>query len=139
MNTYTAARSRYIDDAVSTASPATLLLMMYDRLLRDLERAESALRAGQRDQANTQLTHAQRIVAELASTLDGSAWEGATRLLSLYTFLTTTLIEANVAGDPERVAACRGLVEPLHEAWRAAAAQVAESAPARALGELGVG
>lgn len=139
MNGYSAARSRYVESAVTTASPSTLLVMLYDRLLRDLERGEVALRGGQRDQAHAQLTHAQDIVTELANTLDVNAWDGGPSLMALYTYLTTSLVEANISGDADKVAACRELVAPLAEAWQEAARQVAETAPEHALGDLGVG
>ena len=74
---YANLRDRYVQDAVSTASPATLLIMLYDRLVLDLLRAEAALAEGKRDAANEQLTHAQDIVSELAATLDVNAWDGA--------------------------------------------------------------
>jgi|SRR5690606_26047872 len=146
---YAAVRSRYVDDAVTTASPARLLTMLYDRLVLDLTRAEQEQRAGDKAAAGTHLMHAQDIVGELASTLDVDAWDGAQQLMSVYTYLLTELVGANVAGDPDRTAACRELVEPLRDAWHQAAAQVAQSAtpleavPAagatRAFGELGVG
>lgn len=137
MLNYDTVRTRYLDDAVATAAPATLLLMMYERLVRDLERAESALRDGRRDLANSELIHAQDILTELSATLDRDVWDGADQLLGLYTFITTSLIEANVAGDVDKVVACRGLVEPLHDAWKQAAQQVAQAEPERALGDLG--
>ena len=135
---YASLRDRYVQDAVSTASPATLLIMLYDRLVLDLLRAEAALRESKRDAANEQLTHAQDIVTELANTLDVNAWEGARQLMSLYAFLGTSLVEANVQGDADKVVACRELVEPLQDAWQQAARQVAEAEPDRVLGELGV-
>ena len=138
MVTYSELRQRYVDDAVSTASPATLLVMLYDRLVLDLMRAEAALRSGKRDAANEQLTHAEDIVSELANTLDVDAWEGARQLMSVYTFLGTSLVEANIEGNPDKVALCRELIEPLQDAWQRAAKQVAESEPERADGELGV-
>ncbi|WNM24547.1 flagellar export chaperone FliS [Demequina capsici] len=138
MNGYTAARTRYVDNAVSTASPATLLVMLYDRLLRDLERGELAFREGMRSEGSAQLLHAQDIVTELASTLDVDAWDGGPQLMSLYNYLATSLVEANIAADPDKVAACKGIVEPLHAAWEQAARQAAEAAPDRAVGDLGV-
>ena len=116
-------RDRYVQDAVSTASPATLLIMLYDRLVLDLLRAEAALTEGQRDAAHQQLVHAQDIVSELAATLDVDAWDGARQLMSVYTFLATSLVEANVEGDVAKVVACRELVEPLQEAWQQAPAR----------------
>ena len=41
-------RARYIGDTVTTASPQRLLVMLYDRLALDLERAQAALAGGDR-------------------------------------------------------------------------------------------
>jgi flagellar protein FliS len=135
---YNALRQRYLQDAVSTASPATLLVMLYDRLVLDLLRAEGALREKDRQAANTQLQHAQDIISELANTLDMDVWDGARQLMSIYNFLLTTLVDANINGDADLVVSCRELIEPLQDAWQRAASQVAESEPERSLGELGV-
>jgi flagellar protein FliS len=116
-----ALRARYLADSVTTASPAQLLVMLYDRLVLDVVRAEDALRAGDRDAAAQQLMHAQDIVIELRTTLDTSTWTGASGLAQLYAFLLAELISANVQADADKVAACRGLIEPLRDAWREAA------------------
>ena len=114
--------SRYLGDSLSTASPAALLVMLYDRLLLDLQRAEQAQLAGDRETAHTNLLHAQAIVAELQASLDADAWEGGAGLMALYTWMLQELAAANVSGDAARTAACRtSTVEPLVEAWREAA------------------
>jgi len=123
-----ALRARYMGDAVSTASPQQLLVMLYDRLALDLERGQTALEAGDRQESNTQLQHAQEIVIELRSSLDVSAWDGGPRLAALYTWLLTELIAANVKSDVRRVADCRRIVEPLRDAWREAAGSLATQA-----------
>ena len=115
-------RDRYLQDSVNTASPAKLLLMLYDRLLLDLGQGEEAIRAGQPGEAHEKITHAQEIVMELRVSLDVDAWDGAPGLANLYGFLLTELIGANIAKDADRVATCRTLVEPLRDAWREAAA-----------------
>src|SRR5690349_18136039 len=115
-------RDRYLQDSINTASPGKLLLMLYDRLVLDLIQAEEALGGGDREQAHEKLTHAQEIVIELHSSLDLEAWSGAPGLASLYSYLLTELIGANVAKDAGRVASCRTLIEPLRDAWREAAA-----------------
>ncbi|MGC9669215.1 flagellar export chaperone FliS [Planosporangium sp. 12N6] len=125
-----ALRDRYLADAINTASPARLLVMLYDRLLLDLIRGEQALREGNRDEGSAQLLHAQEIVLELTTTLDTGAWSGAAALAQVYVFLLNELMAANVRADAERVAECRKLVEPLSDAWRQAAlAAATESAP----------
>jgi flagellar secretion chaperone FliS len=85
------------------------------------------LRAGDRTAAWQQLVHAQEIVLELRTSLNMDVWNGADRLAQIYTFLLTELIGANVNADAERVASCRGLVEPLRDAWRDAALAVASA------------
>ena len=115
-------RDRYLQDSINTASPAKLLLMLYDRLVLDLMKGEEALRGDDREQAHERITHAQEIVLELRTSLDVEAWSGAPALANLYGYLLTELIGANIARDTDRVAACRTLVEPLRDAWREAAA-----------------
>ncbi len=122
-------RARYMGDAVTTASPQRLLVMLYDRLALDLERAQAALAEGDRQEASGQLQHAQEIVLELRSSLQVDAWEGGPRLAALYTWLISELVQANVKADRNRVASCLQVVEPLRDAWRHAATSLA-AAPA---------
>ncbi|MFC6410936.1 flagellar export chaperone FliS [Planobispora longispora] len=70
-------RARYIADTVNTASPGQLLVMLYDRLVLDLTRAEEALGRGDREAAAQQLMHAQDIIIELRSSLKTDGWDGA--------------------------------------------------------------
>jgi flagellar secretion chaperone FliS len=121
-----ALRDRYLADSVNTASPGKLLVMLYDRLVLDLIQGEEAMRAGDRERSGERLTHAQEIILELRTTLDLDAWSGAPGLANLYGYLLTELIGANVGRDADRIATCRGLVEPLRDAWREAAALAAD-------------
>jgi flagellar secretion chaperone FliS len=114
-------RDRYLSDSINTASPAKLLIMLYDRLILDLAKGEEALRSGERELANDRITHAQEILLELRTSLDIEAWSGAPGLANLYGWLLTELIGANIARDADRVAACRALVEPIRDAWNEAA------------------
>lgn len=130
-----AQRARFLDEAVATASPVRLVTMLYDRLLLDLSRGADAQTAGDRATANVHLLHAQEIVLELAGSLRQDGWSGAAGLASLYTFVHSELVRANVSGDASRTVAVRGLLEPLAEAWRAAALEVSVlSAPVNQAG-----
>ncbi len=130
-----AARARFVDDSLATASPAVLLTRLYDRLVLDLARAEQAQRAGDRATASTQLLHAQDIVAELLSSLDADAWDGGPGLAAIYGFLLTELVDANVTSDADRTASCRSLVEPLRDAWHDAARLAAGASAVAAVGQ----
>ncbi|MCR2824517.1 flagellar export chaperone FliS [Microbacterium sp. zg.Y909] len=120
MNTALKAQQRYREEAILSASPERLVTMLYDRLLLDVARAETAQRAGDWETANDGLQHAQSIIAELSSSLSAT-WSGSAELQALYAYLTRTLIGANIGRDPERSRECRELIAPLHEAWHAAA------------------
>lgn len=124
-------RSRYVADAIATASPARLLTMLFDRLIVDLSRAEQALEAGDRGGAAPFVGHAQEIVGELIGMLDVRAWDGAEGLLSIYTFVLRELFEAGATGDVTRVISCRTLLEPLCLAWHAAADETGRAAAAQ--------
>ena len=120
-------RARYMGDTVTTASPQRLLVMLYDRLALDLERAQAAMASGDREVGSAQLQHAQEIVLELLSSLQVDVWEGGPRLAALYNWLIGEMMRANVKGDANRVRSCLQVVEPLRDAWRQAAASLASS------------
>ncbi len=123
-----AARARYMKDTVETLSPARLVTMLYDALVTDLQRAERAIDQHDNHEANRRLVNAQAIVIELRSALKPEGWSAGPRLAALYDYLIREIVAANVAKDARRVAACRGLVEPLRDAWHVAARKVATQA-----------
>jgi len=135
-----AVRNRYMADSVTTTSPARLVTMLYDAVVRDLDQAVSALAERDLETVSRRLVHAQDVIAELHASLDTSAWEGGPALASLYEFLGRELIAANVAKDGARMLACRQLVEPLRLAWHeAAGAGSAEAAAVASADVVGLG
>lgn len=120
-------RLRYLADAVSTATPAQRIVMLYDRMGLDIERAASA---GEPHLASPHIRHAQQIVAELMSSLDASTWSGADNLAALYGFVLTELIATNADPDPVRLRAVGAIVSDLRQSWFDAAQILAnEAAP----------
>ncbi|HYH51553.1 MAG TPA: flagellar export chaperone FliS [Acidimicrobiia bacterium] len=114
-------RNRYVGASVDTASPARLVTMLYDRLVRDLVTAEAALAGSDFEGANNALVHAQEIIWELAAGLDPTKWSGGPALAALYQFMLEELLNANVKKDAAKVSSVRELVEPLRDAWHQAA------------------
>jgi flagellar protein FliS len=117
----TTARDTYLGGMTSTASPARLLIMLYDRLVLDLQRAIELGDAGEFLGAGRQLMHAQEIVLELQGSLKIDAWDGAAQLSGIYSWLHSEMVRANVQRDVAATRACLALVEPLADAWREAA------------------
>jgi flagellar protein FliS len=114
-------RDTYLASSVATASPAQLLVMLFDRLALDLQRAANALETGSPGDAHAPLLHAQDIVLELLTTLRTDAWDGAAGLASLYDYLYRELVGANVRKDLDATRACLTIVEELRSTWREAA------------------
>jgi flagellar secretion chaperone FliS len=123
---YTAARARYASDNTDTASPARLLTMLYDRLVSDLASAEAAMERGDIAGTGERIGRAQEILLELAASLDIEAWPEGEPLRRLYFWIVSELWTARLRKQPEKVAECRQLIEPLRDAWRAAAIETSQ-------------
>ena len=115
------ARNAYVTSSVQTASPSRLLVMLFERLARDVEQAAVAQESGDFATASTNLLHAQEIVLELMSSLRHDVWDGADRLASIYGWLHSELVRANTTRDAAITRDCQRLVDPLVETWREAA------------------
>lgn len=103
---------------VDTASPAKLIVMLYDGAVRFLRQGQDAMQRGDREKQNYYLVRAQRIVSELASSLDMEAGgEIAMNLMALYQFMLEKLILANLEDDAQAVQKVREMLESLREAW----------------------
>ena len=140
MSTLTSAsakRAAYNRDAVLSASPSRLLTMLYDRLMLDLARAETAQQVADWSVAAENLIHAQAIITELNLSLNTDKWDGANGLKSLYSYVMTTLIDANISRDVNRTRECIALLEPVRQAWHEAAAQMPVPAATAGTGTLG--
>lgn len=129
------ARARYLADAVATATPAKRIVLLYDRLWLDIQRAQAALdsTASADPTGRDHLQHAQQIVAELLGSLDTAAWSGAADLASLYGFLLSELIGEGLESRPGRLATASRIVADLRASWQQAEEQLSDGAagPAR--------
>lgn len=113
---------------VDTASPAKLVVMLYDGAIRFLKQGQAAMQRGDREEQNHCLIRAQRIIAELASSLDMEAGgEIATNLMALYQFMHEQLVIANLQDDVNMVQKVREMLESLREAWAQVEVAVRES------------
>jgi flagellar secretion chaperone FliS len=113
--------SQYQTQAATTASPAQLVLMLYDGALSRITRAEVALEDASPQLAHEHLTKAQAIVTELDVTLDRErGGEMAANLASLYDFCNDRLLQANVAKSSEGLRDVANVLQGLRDAWEQA-------------------
>jgi flagellar protein FliS len=119
------ARAAYLDASIATASPARLLVMLFDRLVLDVQRGLEAQRRRDVEETNHHLTHAQDILLELAVSLRPEEFKGGYDLAALYSFLHRQLVMANIRRDASITDEVLTLVTDLCETWREAALQCA--------------
>lgn len=118
-----AAAARYRGVQLNTASPAQLVVMLYDGALRFVGEADEAFARDDRARAGDRIGRAMAIVDELAATLDPThAPELAENLLALYGFCKRRLFDANLGRDRAALADVVASLTPLREAWAAVAA-----------------
>ncbi len=115
---------RYLETAVETASPARLIVMLYDGAIRFINEAMAAMRQRDYETQNARLQRAQKILAELISSLDfDKGGEIAENLFRLYTYMYNQLVEANIQDSIERLEHVIDLLSDLREAWDAIATE----------------
>lgn len=113
----------YRTNAVLTASPGQLVLMLYDGALRALALAREAFERPEEDVRrieviNKQLLKAQAIVSELQSGLNFDAGgEIAKTLNGLYDYYNRRLLEANMRKQVEPVIEVERLLGELRAGW----------------------
>jgi flagellar protein FliS len=109
---------RYLETAVETASPARLIVMLYDGAIRFINEAAHAMRQRDYEAQNAKLQRAQKILAELISSLDfDKGGEIAENLFRLYTYMYNQLVEANINDSRDRLEHVVHLLSELREAW----------------------
>lgn len=113
----------YRANAVLTASPGQLVLMLYDGALTAMEISREAFKRPEEDPRrieviNHQLQKAQNILTELQNGLNMEAGgEFAKTLYRLYDYHNRRLFEANLKKDVALVVEVEQLVRSLRDAW----------------------
>lgn len=90
----------YQQNAVTTATPAELTLMLYNGAIRFVRQSKQALEHKELEKAHQANVRAQDIINELMVTLNMDV-DLSKQLLQLYDYLRNRLIEANVQKDGE--------------------------------------
>lgn len=107
----------YSNNAVTTASPGELTLMLYNGCLKFINQAKQAMADQNIEVKNTSIQKAQAIIQELMVTLNMDV-AVSDNLLSLYDYLNRRLIEANVKSDPAILEEVEGFVIEFRDTWK---------------------
>lgn len=110
---------RYRETDLGTMTREKMVVLLYERVISDLEDAMAALASGDRARFTQCVNHSQRIIAELRSALDHAAGgEIARNLEAIYDFVFREHLSLLVDREPRRAQSCIDVLRPLLEAWR---------------------
>jgi len=115
----------YREAAVLTATPAQLVVMLYDGAIRFLKQAEVLMREqAPVPEVHGRLKRAEAIIEELLTTLDLERGDKiAEKLQAIYLFAFRELGFARLERDPDKIAAVARLLADLREGWATIAGQ----------------
>ncbi len=112
----------YKRQGVLTANPAELIVMLYDGGIRQLRIGVLAVNKKDFERANICFQKAQRIIGELAASLD-MRYEISKDLMHLYEYMVEEIVTGNEEKNIARIEGVTALLLDLKEAW----VQVAKS------------
>ena len=110
--------SAYLRDAVMTASPEQLQLMLYDGAIRFASQGQEAIKAENHEEAFEKLSRAQKIVLEMEQALNHDlAPDLCERMSSLYLFVYRKLVDGCVERDLHAIEEALGILRFERETW----------------------
>lgn len=118
----------YLRDAVLTATPEQLQLMLYDGAIRFATQGRDALHVKDYESAYNKLTRAQHIVLEMISGLNHEVnAELCQRVASIYNFLYRKLVDACVNRDTQAIDDALRVLRVERETWQILVDKVAQA------------
>ena len=111
-------RRRFQTDGMQSVSPQRLVILLYDRALRDFTEARAAIVEPDRETRHRTLMHAQEIIEELAYSIQVDVWPGGEHLLAIYDYVLGLLVKANIGSDLRALDEASKLIGDLASSWR---------------------
>lgn len=107
---------KYQQSAVQTASPAKLLILLYDGAIRFLKQAVVGVETKDIQMTNENLIKGQRIINEFIASLNFD-YEISKQLVLIYEYMSRKLIEANMKKSKEPIEEVLEHLVELRESW----------------------
>ncbi|MDI6799984.1 MAG: flagellar export chaperone FliS [Actinomycetota bacterium] len=114
-------QEKYLKNKVETASPESLVTMMYEGAIKFMKVARDALIANDLQKTNHNILRAQKIVSELAFSLDKKrGGDIARNLESIYLHINERMVQANIKKDVKLIEESIELLSQISSAWQEA-------------------
>lgn len=107
----------YKQNSVETASPAKIILMLYDGSVKFCNIAIAALEEGDTSKANTNIQKAEKIIVQLRVSLD-MKYPVAQEFDTVYDYIYRRLVEANMKKDTEILKDALKHIKTMRETWK---------------------
>ena len=118
MSTYSNYQNAYKKASVNTLDQNKLIIMLYDGAIKNANFAVQYMESGEIEKVHDSLIKTKNIVTELLATLNmDQGGEIAQNLKSLYSFMFSQLIEANMEKKSKPVLNVIDLLKELRGAW----------------------
>ena len=118
MSTYSNYQNAYKKASVNTLDQNKLIIMLYDGAIKNANFAVEYMKSGEIEKVHDSLIKTKNIVTELLATLNmENGGEIAKNLKSLYSYMFSLLIEANMEKKSEPVLTVIDLLKELRGAW----------------------
>ncbi len=118
MSTYSNYQNAYKKASVNTLDQNKLIIMLYDGAIKNANFAVQYMESGEIEKVHDSLIKTKNIVTELLATLNmDQGGEIAKNLKSLYSYMFSQLVEANMEKKSEPVLAVIDLLKELRGAW----------------------
>ena len=111
-------QNAYKKASVNTLDQTKLIIMLYDGAIKNASFAVQHMKSGQIEKVHDCLIKTKNIVTELMATLNlDRGGDIAKNLQSLYSYMFSQLIEANMSKNSEPVIVVIDLLKELRAAW----------------------
>lgn len=140
MSDCAAASQEYLKNAVMTAKPEQLQVMLLDGAVRYALRGQQALRDKDHEGSFNNLDRAQRICLQLSAGLNRDVNPGLVDQMSaLYNYCYMRLIDANLQRDPDAVDDAVRVLKHQRETWALIVDKLAKDGPVQTPGPMQAG
>ena len=102
---------------IQTANQGKLIVMMYDGIIKNINKALDYLPNKEYESINNAIIKAQDIVAELMASLNMEVGAISQNLLSIYIYMNQKLLQANIKKIKDPLLEVKKIATELKEAW----------------------
>lgn len=113
------AYNQYQNNAILTASPQELTLMLYNGAIKFCNQAIVSIDNNEMEKAHNYITRIEDIIEEFVITLD-EKYPVAESFKKMYDYINDRLVEANITKDKEVLEEVLGYLRELRDTWKEA-------------------